>query len=77
MFGNILAVAFKFFGSRGQNMLAAIVLAASLVSGQTVVNLLCIGDSSIGESDIEVVGGVLEGSIVGVVRSPISYHLSN
>jgi hypothetical protein len=58
-------------------MLAATVLAASLVSAQTVVNLLCIGDSSIGQSDIEVVGGVLEGSIIGVVRSPISYRFSS
>jgi hypothetical protein len=68
-------VASAFFGNRGSAMLIATVLAASLVSGQTVVDLL-IGDSSIGESDIEVVGGVLEGSIIGVVRSPFCCRLS-
>jgi hypothetical protein len=67
MFGTMSTVASTFFGNGGRNMLVTTVLAASLVCGQTVVNLL-IGDSSIGESDIGVVGGVLEGSIVGVVR---------
>ena len=56
-------------------MLAATVLAASLVSGDTVVNLL-LGDSSIGESDIRLRGKVV-GSIIGVVRSSISCHSSN
>lgn len=60
-------------------MLVAIVLAASLVSGDAVVNLL-LGDSSIGVSNfivVEGLGGVLEGSIIGVVCSPISCCFSN
>jgi hypothetical protein len=48
-------------------MLAVTILITHLVSANAVVNLL-LGDSSIGESDIEVVGGVLEGSTIGVVR---------
>lgn len=46
---------------------AASLLVASLVSGDTVVNLLLVGDSSIGQSDIGVVGGVVHGSIIGSV----------
>jgi len=57
-------------------MLVATVLAASLVSGNTVVDLLCLGDSSIGESDINVVGGVLEGSIIGVDSTATTYEVN-
>lgn len=47
-------------------VIIAMALAISLVSADTVVNLL-LGDSSIGESDIRLRGKVV-GSIVGVVR---------
>ena len=56
-------------------MLVTTVLAASLVSGDTVVNLL-LGDSSIGESDIRFVGKMV-GSIIGVVRSCLHQSLLN
>ena len=75
MFGTMSTVTSAFLGKGGRNMLAATVLAASLVSGDTVVNLL-LGDSSIGESDIRLRGKVV-GSIIGVVRSSISCHSSN
>jgi len=75
MFGTILIVASAFIG----NVLVAVVLAASLVSGDTVVNLL-LGDSSIGLSNfvaVDKLGGVLEASIIGVVCSPISCCFRN
>jgi len=56
-------------------MLVTALLAASLVSGQTVVDLL-IGDSSIGESDIQVVGGVLEGTIIASDSTATTYDVS-
>ncbi|KAH8586618.1 hypothetical protein B0O99DRAFT_644023 [Bisporella sp. PMI_857] len=60
-------------------MLGAIlsaVLTASLVSGQSVVNLL-LGDSSIGDSDIIVVGvGILQGSIIGVDSTATTYDVN-
>lgn len=59
-------VASAFSGSGGRNMLVATVLAASFVSGDTLVNLL-LGDSSIGESDTRLRGKVV-GYIIGVVR---------
>lgn len=54
------------YGIRGSNVLTAMLLAASLVSADTVINLL-LGDSSIGESDIRLRGKVV-GSIIAVVR---------
>jgi len=53
----------------------ATVLAASLVSGETVVNLL-LGDSSIGDSDIRVVGGVLHGSVIAVDSTATTYDVA-
>ncbi|KAH6681482.1 hypothetical protein B0J14DRAFT_556901 [Halenospora varia] len=68
-------VASALFGNGGRNILVATVLAASLVSGETVVNLL-LGDSSIGDSDIRVVGGVLHGSIIGVDSTATTYDVN-
>jgi hypothetical protein len=73
MFGTMSTIASGIFGNRSRNILIATVFAASLVSGDTVVNLL-LGDSSIGESEIRLVGKVV-GSIIGVVRSQISWLL--
>jgi len=55
-------------------MLVATVLAASLVSGDTVVNLL-LGDSPIGESDIRF-RGKLVGSIIGVDSTATTYDVA-
>jgi len=57
-------------------MLVAMILTASLVSGDTTVVKLLIGDSSIGESDIGVVGGVLEGSIIGVDSTATTFDVN-
>jgi hypothetical protein len=66
MFGTMSTIASEIFGNGSRNILIRTILAASLVSGDTVVNLL-LEDSSIGESDIRLVGKVV-GSIIGVVR---------
>jgi len=64
--------------SGARNMLVGIVLAASLVSGDTVVNLL-LGDSSIGESNFVVVegqGAVLEASVIGVDSTATTFDVA-
>ncbi|KAH6708891.1 hypothetical protein BKA61DRAFT_678764 [Leptodontidium sp. MPI-SDFR-AT-0119] len=73
MFGNLSLIGSSSF-RRGRNMLVLTILAASLVSGDTVVNLL-LGDSSIGESDIRFRGKVV-GSIIGVDSTATTYDLA-
>ncbi|KAH6704112.1 hypothetical protein BKA61DRAFT_660773 [Leptodontidium sp. MPI-SDFR-AT-0119] len=74
MFGTLSIIGSSSFRNGGGNMLVLTILAASLVSGDTVVNML-LSDSSIGESDINFRGKVV-GSIIGVDSIASTYDIA-